>query len=160
MHLSGVAEEVEHFSHYKLQDCNFFVLNFDFKWNFLSVISDVGGLLGLFLGCSLLSIVEIFYYLAAALKNLVKRRNQVDEPQITQIDLNVQQAIRDLLKKEMGTFCVEIQDNLNGMKLNLDFLTQKVKIIAVNVENASQKIENVSQKVDILEENAVVFDLD
>ena len=38
-----------------------------------TVVSDVGGLLGLFLGCSILSIVEIFYFLLAALFRYVLR---------------------------------------------------------------------------------------
>jgi hypothetical protein len=45
--LDPTVQEVEKFISYKLQ-------------NF---VSDVGGLLGLFMGCSLISIVEIFFFI-------------------------------------------------------------------------------------------------
>jgi hypothetical protein len=40
---------------------------------FFSVISDIGGYLGLFLGCSLLSIIEIFFFLGAKIYEITTR---------------------------------------------------------------------------------------
>lgn len=37
------------------------------------VLADVGGFLGLFLGCSVLSIIEIFFFMAAALFRVIRR---------------------------------------------------------------------------------------
>lgn len=55
-----IVEEFENFVTYKLQ-------------NF---VSDVGGLLGLFLGCSLLSIMEVFFLIISFFCNSIKGSNK------------------------------------------------------------------------------------
>jgi amiloride-sensitive sodium channel len=41
------------------------------RYGFIDFISNCGGLMGLFMGISILSIVEIFYYTAAFVKHLI-----------------------------------------------------------------------------------------
>ena len=74
---SDFVEEFENFLTYTLENCEnvsrfwiLWILNF---FIFL-VVSDVGGLLGLFLGCSLLSIVEIFFFLLASFSKFIRKR--------------------------------------------------------------------------------------
>jgi Amiloride-sensitive sodium channel len=73
-----VAEEIENFVSYRLQNCeNLFKLKIISIFNLLiSVISDFGGLLGLFMGCSLLSIIEIFYYLINHVILIIKTKRK------------------------------------------------------------------------------------
>lgn len=47
----------------------FFKIYFAFAFNLcILVIADFGGLLGLFLGCSLLSMIEVLYFIGIVLK--------------------------------------------------------------------------------------------
>ena len=59
-----------------------------------TVVSDVGGLLGLFIGCSLLSIVEIIYFLLAALFRFAFKK--CSNPKISTVQKNPNQEVIDL----------------------------------------------------------------
>ena len=50
--------------------------------NYLSVIADIGGLLGLFLGCSLLSLMEIFYFLFAAIIEKLRQKIRTENEEL------------------------------------------------------------------------------
>ena len=69
---SEFVEEVENYVSYKLQSCKDFFL-IDLELTPCLVIADLGGLLGLFLGCSLISIVEMFYYMISGLQNTLMK---------------------------------------------------------------------------------------
>ena len=70
------VEEIERFLTYTLENCETFKAS---KLNKLSisfvVVSEIGGLLGLFLGCSLLSIVEVFCFLfSSTIRAIINRK--------------------------------------------------------------------------------------
>ena len=69
---SEFVEEVENYVSYKLQSCKEYSI-IDLELTPCLVIADLGGLLGLFLGCSLISIVEMFYYLTGGLLNILMK---------------------------------------------------------------------------------------
>lgn len=100
----------------------------------ISVIADIGGLLGLFLGCSLLSIVEIFYFLTYGIANLSKRNKVENEtPQITKtlslIELNVS---HDVSREEFYRFTINMRKSLNELKENFNQVNVKVKNLEEN----------------------------
>lgn len=66
---SETIEEVEKFITYKLQ-------------NF---IADIGGLLGLFMGCSLISIVEIFFFISHAIFSKSSENTKMQEKSTLEI---------------------------------------------------------------------------
>ena len=69
---SEFVEEVENYVSYKLQSCKEYSI-VDLVLTPCLVIADLGGLLGLFLGCSLISIVEMFYYMISGLQNTLMK---------------------------------------------------------------------------------------
>ena len=69
---SEFVEEVENYVSYKLQSCKEYSI-IDLELTPCLVIADLGGLLGLFLGCSLISIVEMFYYMISGLQNTLMK---------------------------------------------------------------------------------------
>ena len=69
---SEFVEEVENYVSYKLQSCKEYSVN-ELELTPCLVIADLGGLLGLFLGCSLISIVEMFYYMISGLQNTLMK---------------------------------------------------------------------------------------
>lgn len=114
------AEVRENIATYKLENCKVFAFKTSqiilLKIKF-SVIAEVGGLLGLFMGCSLLSIIEIFYFITTIILKLLKGCKL--STQIETNDENVLLKIEDLknsigeLKKFNDELKREMMRNLN-----------------------------------------------
>mgnify|MGYP003406654927 FL=1 len=98
------VEETEHYVAYKLQ-------------NF---ISDAGGLLGLFMGCSLISIVEILYFIVQSIINLLFKRRKVETINL-QRDRNDLHSIVSAMNEEMRSGFKK----LNDLEENIKKINQK-----------------------------------
>lgn len=89
---------------YKVTNCKLLIIlqHPQYSQFLISVISDCGGLLGLFMGCSLLSIIEIFYYLFNACLALKARRNlTADSSKIWAQKIDGISAIRNEMERKM-----------------------------------------------------------
>jgi Amiloride-sensitive sodium channel len=54
----------------------YYLKNFNYKiHNLFSVIADFGGLLGLFMGCSLLSIVEVLFFITKSILEVTSKKS-------------------------------------------------------------------------------------
>lgn len=88
-------------------------------YNTLNFIADVGGLLGLFLGCSMLSFFELIYYPTKFIIDKIKIRKQKVKIHARQLDigilLNISNQLAQVsnLKEEECENCVELNEN-NG----------------------------------------------
>lgn len=93
------------------------LLNKFLKLLFL-VVADVGGYLGLFLGCSLISIVEILFYLATKVLNFVQRNdiNQQDEDGDVRSSLEI--VVKSLVEemKEVRNDLAILQGEVRGLR--------------------------------------------
>lgn len=111
------VEEVEHYVAYKLQ-------------NF---ISDIGGLLGLFMGCSVISIVEVFYLITNLFLNLLqKRRKNVQIIQVEEKKPN--QVIPKKDDNEIIKFNKELQDKIL-------ILNQRFERLQMSMNKRVEKLE-------------------
>lgn len=94
-------------------------------------VSDVGGLLGLFIGCSVISIVEVFYLILNLLFNLLHQRHKVVP--IIQVEEEKQNHVK--------------RDDNEIMKYNKE-LQEKVSILNQRFENLQK---SMNQRVERLE---------
>lgn len=108
----------------------------------LLVISDLGGLLGLFLGCSLISIVEMFYYIASG---LIIRLFGLRSPKKRDI------AIITVASARRG----ELQVSNNEILQALNALTSTVYNVNMKVDGIKQEMK---QNNDILDGRLKVLD--
>lgn len=120
-YFSESVEEVEKFVGYKIQ-------------NF---IADIGGLLGLFMGCSLISIVEIFYFvlhssyftIAGGSKENKKSPLEVEVDEIKE-DIRLKDEKIEELSKEIELLknLIVNQDLKNKKSINR---SQHIKVISL-----------------------------
>lgn len=129
IYTSDIVEEIEDFLTYKVQ-------------NF---VADVGGLLGLFLGCSLLSLVEIFYFIFSALTKSFRRKNLVENEQIQEINVPMKQEILRL-KEELR----DLTNELSRSKFS-EMLKAITKLEA-NIKENSIKLSNLEKNVLVVED--------
>lgn len=123
------VEEVEHFVAYKLQ-------------NF---ISDAGGLLGLFMGCSLISVVEIFYFIIQSIINMLFKRRKVATINI-QRDQNELFSLVSAMNEEMRSGFKKLNDlEENILKFNkkFDALQQATNQRLEKLERFNNFFENI-----------------
>lgn len=99
------------------------------------MIADVGGLLGLFLGCSVLSLVEIIHFIFAVIINIFRKSNVVASTPQSDENSELRQAFSQL-QEEMKNFSEEVR---------------------AAHEKFEQDNQEVSQKLDNLEANAIVI---
>lgn len=85
-----LIEEHENYLGYKLQH----------------FISDCGGLLGLFMGCSVLSIVEIVYHLSTTLIN--RRKTEEDDDSRADSESNVTDIEPKLTKRKPKVTSIDL----------------------------------------------------
>ena len=93
------------------------------------VISDLGGLLGLFLGCSLLSIVEILYYIVSGLLSVLMRNKSINKVENTGNFL-----LATTLRKS------EQEMPNNDILQALNQLTRTVRYINIKVDNNHREV--------------------
>lgn len=93
-----IVEEFENFVTYKLQ-------------NF---VSDVGGLLGLFMGCSLLSIMEIIFLLANILITSFKKINRTEQVKSVREEFNDEKLEVRMRRIERQMF--DMKDSLKRLE--------------------------------------------
>ena len=136
---SEFVEEVENYVSYKLQSCKEYSI-VDLVLTPCLVIADLGGLLGLFLGCSLISIVEMFYYLSGGFVGALfscfckssSRKTPSDE--VVSVSSN-------------GSDLKDILDALNGLTITVNNMDITIKN---NHREVNQKILNLDEKMLIL----------
>lgn len=93
-----IVEEFENFVTYKLQ-------------NF---VSDVGGLLGLFMGCSLLSIMEIIFLLANILITSIKKISRTEQVKSVREEFNDEKLEVRMRRIERQMF--DMKDSLKRLE--------------------------------------------
>lgn len=93
-----IVEEFENFVTYKLQ-------------NF---VSDVGGLLGLFMGCSLLSIMEIIFLLANILITSFKKISRTEQVKSVREEFNDEKLEQRMRRIERQMF--DMKDSLKRLE--------------------------------------------
>jgi hypothetical protein len=152
MHLPNTIEETENFITYKITNCKHFT-NFSFSEPLnlfckFSVISDFGGLLGLFMGCSLISIVETFYFITNGFFDILRRRKTSPE--------NEKSSNAKWAQK------VESKSLLEELKNEMTQLKKEIKSEVKN-EMAQFKTEvrneNVSIRTDLVQLRSEIFQL-
>jgi hypothetical protein len=91
-----------------------------------AVIADAGGLLGLFLGCSALSIVELFYFFVLfVIKSITKgRRIDVDSENSFNNEKDIEQKLKDM-KNHLNT----LQQVVNSLVLQQKEFNLKIQKI-------------------------------
>jgi hypothetical protein len=130
-----------------------------------SVIADLGGLLGLFMGCSLLSIVELFYFLANgssfmfqkcqpqkppqvwATKSTPKESTMKESTLISSIDNQILSALNKLTMTSK-----DIEKQVKENEKQLKELRKQVNGLVVEMKD----IATLKQKMSVLEKNAKV----
>ena len=106
------VEEVEHYIAYKLQ-------------NF---ISDVGGLLGLFMGGSLISVVEIFYFLVKSIINFFKPKSSVRQ---------------NVIQRNIDVSCIDENPLINDLKGHVEKMSKKIDNLSGQLRNVNLRLEFV-----------------
>lgn len=107
----------------------------------LSVIADIGGLLGLFLGCSLLSLVEIFFFIFTGTFELIFRLRKIDT-----LD-------QEIIPPENS-----LDVKLSRITDHLDHMTAEFKKLHKEIKNNDENVKELSQKMLNLEQNGIFFD--
>eukprot|EP00794_Sanderia_malayensis_P009293 gene9293-10274_t len=51
-----------------------------------SFVSEIGGLMGLFLGASLISLVEVFFVIVAFIRNIIQRKTKIENGKKTDVE--------------------------------------------------------------------------
>ena len=153
---SEFVEEVENYVSYKLQSCKEYSLN-DLVLTPCLVIADLGGLLGLFLGCSLISIVEMFYYAVTGLLSSLFRIILSRKIERTSRSVLTVASVRER----------ELQVSNNEILQALNTLTRSVHNINMKVDNNHREVMKkhsvFDRRVQVLEQKEVllkVIDLD
>ncbi|KAG5671928.1 hypothetical protein PVAND_002096 [Polypedilum vanderplanki] len=99
-------------------------------YRFENFMADIGGLLGLFMGCSLITFVEIFYTIARLFFDKQKKKNAVEKIEIN-ADENemykskqVHQILKDfqLNQREVIKRILKIEENVEQTKREIKFL--------------------------------------
>jgi hypothetical protein len=85
------------------------------------VIADMGGLLGLFLGCSLISLIEFFYTISKTVVEKRKMKNRVEEIRINcreDSPMKMKKILQNLEsnQKEIAKRIENIEDNYEDNK--------------------------------------------
>lgn len=96
--IAETIEEIERFVGYKIQ-------------NF---ISDFGGLLGLFMGCSLMSIVEVFFSIYIAILKLFPEKIKSSEITISTQKISYEEKFE------------KMQRDLNKLSMNQNYMIKKL----------------------------------
>ena len=97
----------------------------------IPVVSDIGGLLGLFLGCSVLSIVEVFYFLFASLFRFALKNRTNSKIMTVEKEPNCQEEIIDLL--------LELRKDVNRLDQSVSKNTKRI----IKIENDFIKVEEM-----------------
>lgn len=119
------------------------------------VISDIGGFLGLFLGCSLISIVEVLVFFAAKIINsLYRRRIQTQETSNQEeaskdIIETIQKAQRDLAAR---VETLELREPI-AVEENLQKLREVVKDLALKIDSMQEQLMKQQIRKSLTEEN-------
>ena len=113
---------------------------------FFTVIADVGGLLGLFLGCSLLSLVEIFYFIFSALTKTIKRNHTITE---------------SMRKVTFDPDILKLKEDLKNLSTQFEMFSNQHENTAKNellkrVARLEQYVKEISQKISNLEKHALI----
>lgn len=110
---------------------------------FYLVISDIGGYLGLFMGCSLLSLVEILFFIITKLVQTIRAKiNQKIAPKSIKIskDDEITQKIENMQKLMTDTF----MECKNDMKSFKNEVRQKLELIGQYQNIVSDEVETIS----------------
>lgn len=105
-----------------------------FSNNFLNfpVIADFGGLLGLFLGCSLISIIEIFYFSVSSF---------LDSRQANVVDVSTDK------REAQGECRSDLSHRLTGVEQKVSAMATKLDELSRSDENTKKSLLNMEQKV-------------
>jgi hypothetical protein len=119
---------------------------------YFSVISDFGGLLGLFMGCSLLSIIEVFYFAVNAFLSLFLTR-QMPEKQAS--NSTTSNSSKEFQKVEQKMIHMEgkISQELHEINKRFDLIESKIEQQCSEMKNikigSSRKIKSGSNSLKI-----------
>lgn len=106
------------------------------------VISDIGGFLGLFLGASLLSSMEIVFFVAAKVIELIKwksfQKSKIEqELENCKKSKNMAELLADVkdLKKDVSMIKVKMEMNsCNCKKSQGNFFDDELSIVSLKIE--------------------------
>lgn len=142
-----VVEEIENFLTYKIQNCESlleFELFKEFTFNFTG-IADVGGLLGLFLGCSLLSLVEVLYLIISAMTKAIKKKDHIKSIRKVTVDPDI----------------IKLKEDVKSLSIQFEMLSSQLEQIVKNellirVARLEHYETESSQKISNLEKNDLI----
>ena len=123
---------------------------------FSLVISDLGGLLGLFLGCSLISIVEIVYYTTSGLMGFMSRNKPKSSKKHTNKKPNSVKVIAPMKGFECQGFEMKVSntdilDALNALTRTVHDNDAKIRRILRDQNQKIMKIEDYMEPNSILD---------
>lgn len=99
------------------------------------------------MGCSLISIVEIFYFLIRSGINFLKPKYKVNPGDERKMD------VRCIEESSQNTNSLEIIFMINNLKEKVEKLNTKFDIVTTQLRNVDQRLENVEKFILIFDDD-------